>query len=112
MITSHSGAAASCCVATYCAAVRLPIKAAVQVAIGDGAVLGRGCMIMDRDYHPVRPGGDQTAERVRPVVVGAEARLGDFSILLPGATIGDGAVIPPFSVVTRKAISSAANHSR
>ena len=91
----------------------LPIKgAAVQVTVGDGAVLGRGCMIMDRDYHPVRPGGDQAAERVSPVVVGAEARLGDFSILLPGAIVEDGAVIPPFSVVTRKAVRSAANHSR
>ena len=68
------------------------------IRLGDGAHIGPRVMFLtsehDRDGHGVVP-----EVRARPISVGRGAWIGAGSCLLPGVTIGDGAVIAAGAVV-------------
>jgi maltose O-acetyltransferase len=92
-----------------------------NLMLGDGVYMNSGCVILDTA--PVRIGrrtllgpGVQiycadhahgieerrrSLERALPVTIGDEVWIGGSAILLPGITVGDGAVIGAGAVVTR-----------
>jgi acetyltransferase-like isoleucine patch superfamily enzyme len=72
------------------------IGALSRVEIGSRSMLAAEVSIMDSNFHRL-DGSLGTA----PVVIGEHAWLGSRSMVLPGVTVGDGAVIAAGSVVSR-----------
>lgn len=73
----------------------------VEVTIGDRTQIGPAVQIYAAD-HPRDAETRKTGlEFGRPVRIGSDVWIGGSAILLPGVTIGDGAVIGAGSVVTR-----------
>lgn len=74
---------------------------AAKVEIGRNTMIGPHCQIYCTDHHrdPVKRG--QLIERALPVRIGADVWIGGGAIVLPGVTIGDGAIIGAGSVVTK-----------
>lgn len=80
------------------------ICAAYRVRIGDGCLFGADTMVVDTDFHPVDHPDRRHAAPPEPderdaVTIGRNVFLGARVIVLPGAWIGDGAVIGAGSVV-------------
>lgn len=71
------------------------------VRIGPRSLLGPGVHIYCADHHRDRTKRSQGIERALPVTIGADVWIGGGSILLPGVTVGDGAIVGAGSVVTR-----------
>ena len=73
----------------------------VEVVIGDRTQIGPAVQIYTAD-HPRDAETRKTGlEFGRPVRIGSDVWIGGGAILLPGVTIGDGALIGAGSVVTR-----------
>lgn len=92
-----------------------------NVRLGDGVFLNFGCVLLDvcvvtigartqigpgvQLYAADHPRDAETRasglENGRPVAIGADVWIGGHAIVLPGVTVGDGAVIGAGSVVTR-----------
>ena len=73
----------------------------VEVTIGDRTQIGPAVQIYAAD-HPRDAATRRTGiEFGRPVRIGSDVWIGGGAILLPGVTIGDGALIGAGSVVTR-----------
>ena len=71
------------------------------VTIGDHVMLGPNVAIYTAG-HPVHPLSRRSGyEYGRPVTIGDDVWVGGNSVLLPGVTVGSGAVIGAGSVVTR-----------
>jgi maltose O-acetyltransferase len=71
------------------------------ITIGDGTQIGPNTQIYAADHprdHAVR---SAHLENGRPVRIGSNVWIGGSSIILPGVTIGDDAIIGAGSVVTR-----------
>jgi acetyltransferase-like isoleucine patch superfamily enzyme len=80
------------------------ITAVEHVSIGEGVDMARGVYISDHMHgfdDPRLPIRDQPLTRVAPVHIGAGAWLGQNVVVMPGVTIGEGAVVGANSVVTR-----------
>jgi len=74
------------------------ISALGRVDIEDDVALGEFVIVMDSDFHVA---DDFHAEAApRPVRIGRGARLGHRVVVLPGSTIGAGAVVKASSVVS------------
>lgn len=76
------------------------INLGASVKIGDRAAIGHEVMILT-DSHPI--GGPERRAGplfARPVSIGAGAWLGSRVLILPGTTIGAGAVVAAGAVVT------------
>jgi maltose O-acetyltransferase len=72
-----------------------------RVTIGDRVQIGPYVQILTAD-HPRDAAERATgAEWGRPISIGADAWIGGGAILLPGVTIGDGAIVAAGAVVTR-----------
>ncbi len=72
-----------------------------KVTLGRSVMVGMGVTIVTSD-HPVGPDGRPQGQVVgRDVVIGDRAWLGARSMILPGVTVGEGAVISAGAVVTR-----------
>lgn len=72
-----------------------------EIRIGDGAEIGPGVQILTAD-HPRDPAlRAEGREMGRPITLGRHVWIGGGAILLPGVSVGDGAVIGAGSVVTR-----------
>lgn len=72
-----------------------------KVSLGRGVMVGMGVMIVTSD-HPIGPDGRPSGRPVgRDVVIGDGAWLGARSMVLPGVTVGEGAVVSAGAVVTR-----------
>ncbi|MBI1318840.1 MAG: hypothetical protein GC168_07805 [Candidatus Hydrogenedens sp.] len=73
------------------------------VEIGNGAYLGPYVVL--RDTNHTFTGTDQhwryTPVDTRPIRIGANAYIGSSTYVLPGVTVGEGAVIAPGSIVNR-----------
>ncbi len=69
------------------------------LTIGDGALIGHNVVIatLNHDLDPARRADVVPA----PVVIGDDAWIGSNATILPGVTVGDGAVVAAASVVTR-----------
>lgn len=73
----------------------------VEVHIGDGTQIGPGVQILAADHPRDAQARATGAEFGRPVRIGRDVWIGGGAILLPGVTVGDGALIGAGSVVTR-----------
>lgn len=71
------------------------------IHIGADTLLGPGVQIYCAEHHKNPDLRAQGLERALPVTVGLNVWIGGGAILLPGVTIGDGALIGAGSVVTR-----------
>lgn len=87
---------------------------AERITIGDDVLISWGCTILDHQSHALdwadRAGDvagwikgekDWSNVRIRPVAIGDKVWIGFNAIVLPGITIGEGAVVGAGSVVTR-----------
>jgi len=77
------------------------IEAVSRIAIGARAKLGSFCKILDNNLHQMRIADREQRPPSRPVVVEEGAEVGARAILLPGARVGAGVVVPAGSVVSR-----------
>jgi maltose O-acetyltransferase len=73
----------------------------VEVSIGDRTQIGPAAQIYAADHPRDAETRRSGLEFGRPVRIGSDVWIGGCAILLPGVTIGDGAVIGAGSVVTR-----------
>lgn len=76
------------------------------IEIGDDVLIASDCSLSDYSAHPVDPvkrvaGLQVDPEDVRPIRIGNRVWLGRGSVILPGVTIGDDAVIGAAAVVTK-----------
>lgn len=69
------------------------------ITIEDGALIGHNVVIATLN-HPIDPAHRADVVPV-PVVIGKGAWIGSNATVLPGVTIGDGAVVAAASVVTK-----------
>jgi len=70
------------------------------IHIGDGVMMANGVYVTDSDWHGLY---DRVAraEQATPVVIGANAWLGDGAKVLKGVTIGENSIVAAGAVVTR-----------
>lgn len=85
---------------------RSTFSVARSIEIGDDVLIAGGCNISDYSAHPLDPdkraaGMQVDPEDVRPVKICDKAWLGRGATVLPGVTIGEGAVIGAAAVVTK-----------
>ena len=71
------------------------------VVIGDRTMLGPGVHIYCADHHHDPARRREGLERALPVAIGADVWIGGRAVILPGVTVGDGALIAAGAVVTR-----------
>ncbi len=79
---------------------------AKSIIIGNDVLIASGCWILDYSGHPLDPelrlaGVQVDPGDVRPVRIEDKVWLGSGVIVLPGVTIGEGAVIGAATVVTK-----------
>lgn len=73
------------------------------VSIGDRTLVGYRAQILSSN-HRIPPGTEQifsSGHTHAPVVIGSDVWIGAHSLVLPGVTIGEGAVVAGGSVVSR-----------
>jgi acetyltransferase-like isoleucine patch superfamily enzyme len=75
------------------------LAATGRVSIGADCLLGPYVNITDNAFHELRDRARQPEPR--PVIIGNGVWIGVRAIILPGVTVGDGAVIGAGSVVTK-----------
>ena len=75
------------------------IAATGLVTIGADCLIGTHVSIIDNAFHDVVD--RQQVPPPQPVIIGDNVWIGNRAIILPGVTIGDGAVVGAGSVVTR-----------
>jgi maltose O-acetyltransferase len=71
------------------------------ITIGDRAQLGPAVQLLAADHPLERETRHRGLENAKPISIGADAWLGGGAVVLPGRSVGDGAVIGAGSVVTR-----------
>ncbi len=76
------------------------IIACSKVSIGMEGRIGR-CLIIDSDFHGLRPDNRDSGGLPAPVEIGNNVFIGTDVIILKGVHIGNGAVIGAGSVVTK-----------
>ena len=82
------------------------ISAINKIQIGDGLLTGRWVTITDNAHgnpdinENNLPPMERTVYSKGPIVIGSNVWIGDKATILPGVTIGDGAVIGANTVVT------------
>lgn len=75
------------------------IDTSAPVVVGDGAALGHDVLILTNTHHIGRSSRRAGALRDGPVSIGDGTWLGARSVVLPGVTIGAGAIIAAGAVV-------------
>jgi acetyltransferase-like isoleucine patch superfamily enzyme len=73
------------------------VTASLSIEIGDDCRIGDFTAIYDSDHHPVEQGADV---RRAPVTIGRNVWIARGATVLPGATIGDHAVVAAGAVIT------------
>jgi len=73
-----------------------------SIRLGNHCLIGSGAKFIDHD-HGIQLGQliSRQAGPEAPIVIGADAWIGDNVIILKGVTIGDGAVVGAGAVVTK-----------
>jgi len=79
---------------------------AKSITIGDDVLIAGSCSVSDYSAHPLDPerriaGVQVDPEDVRPVRIENKAWIGRAATILPGVTIGEGAVVGAAAVVTK-----------
>ena len=73
-----------------------------ECQIGDHVLIATGCLIVDHNHGTARGLRiDQQPCIVKPVRIGSDVWLGAHAVVLPGVTIGDGAVVGAHACVTK-----------
>lgn len=72
-----------------------------RVEIGAGTLIGPAVQIYCAEHSQDRKERAAGLEIAKPVTIGREVWIGGAAIILPGVTIGDGAIVGAGSVVTR-----------
>lgn len=70
------------------------------ITIGEGTLIGAGCLICDSDMHGLPLSGGYPI-KAAAIHIGDNVFIGANCIILKGVTIGDGAVIGAHSLVNR-----------
>jgi acetyltransferase-like isoleucine patch superfamily enzyme len=75
-----------------------------RITIGNDCRIARGVWMFDSPGHPSDPearrlGLPPDRDQVKPITIGDNVWIGGFSIIYPGVTIGEGAVIAAGSVI-------------
>jgi maltose O-acetyltransferase len=79
----------------------------VPVRIGAGTQIGPGVQILTADHPRDAVLRTRMLEFGRPVIIGRNVWIGGGTLILPGITIGDDAIIGAGSVVTRDVLAGA-----
>ena len=77
------------------------LDASARIEIGDGVAIGQHVLFTTNSHasgHPLRRAGALVAE---PIRIGHGAWIAARAVLLPGVTVGDGAIVTAGAVVTR-----------
>jgi serine acetyltransferase len=79
---------------------------AKSITIGEDVLVAGNCTVADYSAHPLDPekriaGVQVDPEDVRPVRIENKAWVGRGAVILPGVTIGEGAVVGAATVVTK-----------
>lgn len=84
-------------------ALGVQIETSGGVTIGDRTLIGYGTKIFSKNHHIPPNHGDifGAGHSKKPVFIGKDVWFGANVIVLPGRTIGDGAVVGAGSVVTK-----------
>ncbi len=69
-----------------------------EINIGDDVVLGPYVQLLDSAFHVTT--SHRARPQPRPITIGAGATLGAWTMVLPGAEVGPGEVVPAGTVVT------------
>jgi maltose O-acetyltransferase len=77
------------------------IELAEHVTIGDGAALGHEVLVLTSSHRIGRRDRRAGPEEAAPVTIGAGAWLGARCVILPGVTVGEGALVTAGSVVNK-----------
>lgn len=72
--------------------------AGAAITLGDAVVFGHHVQLYTSDHDPDAP---DFARRDAPIVIGDHAWIGSRALILPGVTIGAGAVVAAGSIVTK-----------
>ncbi|MFM1922007.1 MAG: hypothetical protein RLZZ303_3641 [Candidatus Hydrogenedentota bacterium] len=74
-----------------------------RVTVGDGSYLGPFAVVRDTNhtFHGTAAHWRYTPHETAPIVIGQECYIGGSTYILPGVTIGDGAVVAPGSIVNK-----------
>lgn len=72
-----------------------------KISIGDRTQIGPGVQIYTADHPRDRTARARGLEFGKPISIGSDVWIGGHAIILPGVTIGDGAIIGAGAVVTR-----------
>ncbi len=75
------------------------VGATSSVSIGDRCRIGRHVQIMDNSFHRLEPERRHERPDSLSIVIGDDVWIGPMSLVLPGASIGDGSVVTERSVV-------------
>ncbi len=81
--------------------IRLLLNLGAAITIGDRAAIGHEVMVLTESHELGTPDRRAGAVRAQPVVIGSGVWIGARTTVLPGVTLGDGAVIAAGSVVTK-----------
>ncbi len=78
------------------------LDVALRLEIGDHVLIAPGCFITDHAHRHARGQRiDEQGQESRAVRIGNDVWLGANAVVLPGVTIGDGAIVGAGAVVTR-----------
>jgi acetyltransferase-like isoleucine patch superfamily enzyme len=84
---------------------RLSISVGSRVRIGSHVLIADNVFIADNPGHPLDAAKRRVQgvepEQIRPISIGDDVWIGHSSKIMPGVTIGDGAVIGAGSIVTK-----------
>lgn len=72
-----------------------------RIKIGDNCRIGAKCIILDADFHGIKPAERSQGGKIAPVFIGNNVWLGINVTILKGVTIGNDAVVGAGFVVTR-----------
>ncbi|MDF2836060.1 MAG: hypothetical protein K0Q63_1700 [Paenibacillus sp.] len=76
----------------------LDIGCTSSITIGSHTIIGPMVNMIDTNFHPVDAQDHGTA---KPIVIGDNVWVGRGAVILPGVSIGSGAVVAAGSIVTR-----------
>jgi acetyltransferase-like isoleucine patch superfamily enzyme len=84
---------------------RVSISVGSRVTIGNHVLIANEVFIADNPGHPLDAALRRTQgvepEQIRPVTIGDDVWIGHGSKIMPGVTIGEGAVVGAGSIVTK-----------
>lgn len=73
-----------------------------EIRIGEYCAIAENVRIMDNSWHNILfAGGGEKKDSISPVVIGNRVWIATNAIILPGVTIGDGAIVAAGAVVTK-----------